>query len=39
MVPRAIVVKSELPETNIPAMAISTVTPEINTAWPEVCAA
>jgi hypothetical protein len=35
-VPRPIVEKSELPVTNMPAMAISTVAPEISTAWPEV---
>ena len=39
IVPSPIVVKSELPETNMPAMAISTVVPEISTAWPDVRAA
>ena len=39
IVPSPIVVKSELPETNMPAIAISTVAPEISTACPEVRAA
>ena len=36
IVPSPIVVNSELPETNMPAMAIRTVAPEISTACPEV---
>jgi hypothetical protein len=32
IVPSPIVVKSELPDTNIPAIAMSTVAPEISTA-------
>ena len=36
IVPSPIVANSELPETNIPAIAISTVAPEIRTACPEV---
>ena len=39
IVPSPIVVKSALPETNMPAIAISTVAPETRTAWPEVRAA
>ena len=39
IVPSPIVANSEFPETNIPAIAISTVAPEIRTACPEVLAA
>ena len=39
IVPSPIVANSEFPETNIPAIAISTVAPEIRTACPEVRAA
>ena len=39
IVPTPIVANSELPETNMPAIAISTVAPEISTAWPDVRAA
>jgi hypothetical protein len=39
IVPRPIVLNSELPETNMPAIAINTVAPEISTACPDVRAA
>ncbi len=39
IVPSPIVANSELPDTNIPAIAISTVAPEISTACPDVRAA
>ena len=39
IVPSAIDVKMRLPAMNMPAIAISTVAPEITTAWPEVDAA
>ncbi len=39
IVPTAIEVKTALPAISMPAIAISTVTPEISTAWPEVAAA
>ena len=39
IVPIAIEVKTALPAISMPAIAISTVTPETSTAWPEVAAA
>ena len=39
IVPSAIDVKMRLPARNIPAIAISTVPPEISTACPDVAAA
>ena len=39
IVPTAKEVKTALPARNMPAMAISTVTPETSTALPEVAAA
>ena len=37
--PTPIEVKIFVPESSIPAIAISTVPPEMSTAWPEVAAA